>query len=367
RRWPLDVLGERLRRLPRPPAWVGRAAAAVVGGLVLGTLGPSVAGLVVDRAAAFLRIPPLGALQAVNPWLGLTAAIGVLGMLQVARRRDPIRAVREAVSWHRSLVAHLPPQGRSVARWALHLLIAWAFASTLYGFLQANLAQALAAGWPGAPERFRTFAHALLYAATHLPRFDSVTTFFEVAKYVLWSATIVGCLVGYLHTIASPLWRGSKLEHVDFTIPGWVTNALCYPLLGPAIWTLLPERPGLDPLVVGGLPHALAMVTGFWLNLLYTLSIWSMGTRFGVMVDKGLVDHGFYAVVRHPSYALESVMFVVLDIAGLTTWRQWWAVSSWFLLYWMRSEREDDFMGEVNPDYAPYRQRVPYKYVPGIW
>ncbi len=367
RRWPLEVLGAALRRVPVPRR-LGWALEIAAIGAIGGLLVPTVSALVVDRAAAWLALDPPGASRLVRPWLDWTVGAGVAaaGAVSLVTGERPMVALRRALWWDRSLVARLPPQGRPLALWTLHLVVAWAFAKTLWGFLKANLREALALGWPEAP-RDPGLLEALAWPLTHLPSFPSASAAFEVAKYALWSLTILGCLLGYGHSVLAPLWGGNKIRSLDFTVPGWVTSALCYPLLGPALWQLLPSRPGPDPLVTGGLVATVAMVTGLWLNLLYTASIWSMGTRFGVMVDKGLVDRAFHGVVRHPSYTLEAAMFVVLDLVGLTTWREWLSVSSWFLLYWMRSEREDDYMAASNPDYPDYQRRVRWKFLPGIW
>ena len=83
--------------------------------------------------------------------------------------------------------------------------------------------------------------------------------------------------------------------------------------------------------------------------------------------DKGLVDKGFFAIVRHPSYTIEWFMFFLISARTFSPGTLLWlgAVLP-FTHYWLRSERDDHFMGESNPDYPNYRKRVPYKYVYGL-
>jgi protein-S-isoprenylcysteine O-methyltransferase Ste14 len=76
---------------------------------------------------------------------------------------------------------------------------------------------------------------------------------------------------------------------------------------------------------------------------------------------------GYYAVVRHPSYTLESLMFVMLELKGLTTGAQWLPMGMYLFTYYLRSEREDHFMSVSNPQYPNYRQNVPFKFIPGVY
>ena len=70
--------------------------------------------------------------------------------------------------------------------------------------------------------------------------------------------------------------------------------------------------------------------------------------------------------IRHPNYTLEGVMFLFIYMKALTTGLNWFGVLFFFVLYWIRSEREDAFMAASNPEYAEYRQKVPWKYLPGV-
>ncbi len=271
--------------------------------------------------------------------LGAAAWVGYL----VTQRSSPAIALWHALRWR-----PLPwpsPQVRGAVLWVAHLAIAYAFASTLWGFLNGNVA-ALRDLWP----------------------LTGLAAFYEAARYTLWSATIVGCLVGYGHTVLSIVWTRTALKHLDFTPMGWLTNALCYyPLLGVALMHAFPDLHGTEPILVEGPLSQLRPITELLLNLCYTLSIWNLGKMFGVMADKGVRTWGFYGVVRHPSYTLEALMFMVMYLSGASTPLQWLAASSYLLKYWLRSEREDQFMTEANPEYAAYRDRVPDKFVPGLY
>lgn len=281
---------------------------------------------------------PDGALPLV--WAAVAAAYA--GFL-VRRGTSPLLALWDALAW-RPVLPRV--RGRSVALWALHLLIAYAFARTLGGFLQGNVRAGLAI----------------------LEQDLDPQGVFELLRYALWSLTICGCLFGYGHTVLSILWT-RPIRELDFSVGGWVTTAACYgPLLGAVVEHVGGgARIGPDPVITGGPLYGAVLGTELLLNALYTASIWNLGRYFGVMTDKGVRTTGFYAAVRHPSYTLESLMFLAIGLPWATTSAQWAVGVTFLVKYWLRSEREDHFMGAADPDYGPYREKVPWKFVPGLY
>jgi protein-S-isoprenylcysteine O-methyltransferase Ste14 len=242
---------------------------------------------------------------------------------------------------------------RDVFIWFLHIIIFYAFGKTLWGFLRGNVSAIFSIVGPGPYWPF----------AKHLTVYEC----FTVLRYFLWSITILGCLFGYWYSILGYLF-GKRIRNLDFTIMGWMTNAICYgPLLGVIIWQITPSLKGADPIVTPGPLQYMVLLIEFLLNLLYTITIWNLGTMFGVMTDKGVRTSGFYSVVRHPSYTLEALMFVLVFLNGLSTHYQWLAVSMFIFTYYVRSEREDQFMSFSNPEYKVYQKSTPYKFIPGIY
>ena len=60
-------------------------------------------------------------------------------------------------------------------------------------------------------------------------------------------------------------------------------------------------------------------------------------------------------------------MFLVTELVGLSSGMAWLGISVYFFLYWIRSEREDNFMWYSNPEYTEYQKVTPYKFIPGIY
>jgi protein-S-isoprenylcysteine O-methyltransferase Ste14 len=262
----------------------------------------------------------------------------------LGKRQSPPLVLWRWLSYRGTGVIREVSRRRGVLNWGLHLLIVYAFASTLLDFLRIDL-RAAGDMWKLSP---------------------SLHARFQIAKYVVWSLTIGAVLVGYAYSVVSILW-GKYIRSLDFTIVGWLTNAFCYPLLGVVIWRLVPSFTGIDPIITAGPAQLLMLWLGLILNVLYMLSICNLGLMFDLMADKGVRKSWFYAATRHPSYTLEALMFFAIELVGLTTPAQWSSIAVVFFLYWIRSEREDNFMQYSNPEYADYQRSVPYKFVPGFY
>lgn len=287
--------------------------------------------------------------------------------------KNPLAMVQEAIRYRREdaaiykIFSKVP---RGILNWALHWMVFYLFAVNLLSFLRANMQAAGRVGWVRHglvfdtwPDWFRSIA----FMAITAPDIANFQQGFEIARYVVWSVCIIGVLFGYWHTLLSILWKPDAIKWIDFTPTGWMVNLLCYGAWAGAVFRVFPHPNGVDPSATEGPLSVLMPATELYLNLVYTWAILSMGSKFGLMVDKGLVDRGFYSVVRHPSYTLEPLMFGVLYLNRITDPIGAVGLLAHPFMYWWRSERDDHFMGIANEDYPAYRERVPYKFVPGLW
>lgn len=284
----------------------------------------------------------------------------------------------------------IPKQLKPWALWSLHLVVFYFFASTLLGFLTANINEMVKIGWSHSaistsnnshtllswtsflPTKISGDIQALFKNLTHLlqntPKTMNTDEWFTVVRLSLWSMTITICLIGYSYTVVSIIWSRSILRNVDFTLAGWITTGICYgAVFGPALSASTPSSSGLMPTFTQDIWWQITRISEFYLNLLYTLSILNLGLLFGVMVDKGVRSSGFYSSVRHPSYMLESLMFVTMALVALSGPLQWFAIALIFVKYWIRSEREDQFMQASNPDYRKYQKTTKWKFIPGVY
>lgn len=326
--------------------------------------------LLVDRALFFLISHALGSEGFQIPRVYRPKALAgawILGLavyfiVLLKKRRSPVLLLWEKARFR----PKQPGPYRDLLNWALHLIIAFAFGGSLVYFLKNNLIGMYEILYPPTAGGIEPTSVDLGRLFSAVPRVSNHEELFTVVRYALWSLTILGCLLGYLHSIFGCLW-GKKIRALDFTVGGWIVNAVCYgPLLGWVFWSAVPSFVGTDPIFARSPFACINLCVELLLNVLYTLSIWNLGTMFGVMTDKGVRTSGAYSVVRHPSYTLESLMFVALEMKGLSGPVQWFSAAMFIMLYMIRSQREDEFMSASNPRYLAYKRETPSKFIPGL-
>ncbi len=349
RRSPFIVLGEALRRIPLSRQaffWITHLIAGIPFTWFVVKMPLYFLAYLSFEISRRLSLPSVYLYDDVTRILPYAyALIGALYYGYLAyRQRSPILTLWRWISYQGTSGVQRVSFQRGIILWALHLIIVYAFASTLLGFLRGDIQAALAIGFPA----------------------PTIETWFEQAKFLIWALTVVGVLIGYGYSVLSILW-GKYIRNLDFTVTGWLTNGFCYPLFGIVIWQMSPAFTGIDPIITAGPLLYLMLILGLVLNLLYMLSIFNLGILFDLMTDKGVRTSGFYSVMRHPNYTLEACMFFVTELVGLAAGVQWLGLSMYLFLYWIRSEREDNFMQWSNPDYALYQKKTPWKFIPGIY
>ncbi len=80
--------------------------------------------------------------------------------------------------------------------------------------------------------------------------------------------------------------------------------------------------------------------------------------------NRGVRDGGLYRIVRHPMYLSELTILLGVVVANPTTANMIVWVCE-FGLQFARARAEEDFLG-ADPIYRAYRERVPYRLLPGL-
>jgi protein-S-isoprenylcysteine O-methyltransferase Ste14 len=102
-------------------------------------------------------------------------------------------------------------------------------------------------------------------------------------------------------------------------------------------------------------------------NLLGIVTLLNLGKSFGILIAcRQIKSDGLYGIVRHPMYGTDILLrigFLVGHFSGYTV--------TLFVLstgcYVWRAMLEEKFLASVAPEYVEYKQRVRWRFIPGIF
>ena len=95
-------------------------------------------------------------------------------------------------------------------------------------------------------------------------------------------------------------------------------------------------------------------------------SFLALGRSFGfAAADRGLVARGPYAVVRHPIYTSYFVLLTGYLLQSLSVRNA--AVVAMVTAFNVGRARAEDRLLAENVDHGPYRARVRWRFLPGVW
>jgi protein-S-isoprenylcysteine O-methyltransferase Ste14 len=174
--------------------------------------------------------------------------------------------------------------------------------------------------------------------------------------------TSVG-LIGYS---LESLWLGNRTRSVERTWLGWIVCLMCYSPLIDITLLYLPLDNGGNHLRLG--EGTLVALRG--VNLLFLLGyLWAtvaLGVRFSNLSNKGIVAHGPYRWVRHPAYLCKNLSWWVERLPTMADFHNVLPLLAWNAIYILRGLTEERHL-QADPAYRAYRERVRYRFVPGLW
>jgi len=129
-------------------------------------------------------------------------------------------------------------------------------------------------------------------------------------------------------------------------------------ITGTALPLMLRPSDGAGLVGVG----VVIQVTGI---VMVAAGLLSLRDSFAVVPgNRGIRDGGLYRIVRHPIYISELIALLgaVLVSPTMTNWIIWLCECG---LQFARARAEEDFLA-ADPLYRAYRERVPYRLLPGL-
>lgn len=131
--------------------------------------------------------------------------------------------------------------------------------------------------------------------------------------------------------------------------------------------------PGVEILIGTARPSPAGMVAGAILvaaaMLLRWLGVTTLARSFSAGVethrDHALVDHGVFAVIRHPLYLGLVLLYAGLALFAGATW-SWAVVAVAIVGVAVRARVEERWLAENLPGYQEYARRTK-RFIPGVW
>jgi len=168
----------------------------------------------------------------------------------------------------------------------------------------------------------------------------------------------------------------NEIRSVEPTVLGWAAALACYPPFQLATvaalgWFPL-EHPEYESYGLQ-IPAGLLMLG---LMAIYTWASVSLGLKASNLTNRGTVDHGPYAVIRHPAYICKNLFWwvaavpvvhrLVLSGDSGAAILAVLSLAAWTGIYTVRALTEERHL-KADPDYRAYCDRVKWRYIPRLW
>ncbi len=186
---------------------------------------------------------------------------------------------------------------------------------------------------------------------------------FLILFHLLFTIDVGIAIIGY--TVASR-WLFNRTKSVDATLSGWMVALICYPPFN-SITTQFFGYYGLPTHNLFTDEKILAIILTIVI-LLYIVYVWAtiaLGFKFSNLTNRGIVDRGPYAYVRHPAYAAKNSAWWVDNTFVLTNIWATLALTMWNIIYIMRALTEERHLLH-DKAYKVYIKKVKYKFIPKI-
>jgi protein-S-isoprenylcysteine O-methyltransferase Ste14 len=156
----------------------------------------------------------------------------------------------------------------------------------------------------------------------------------------------------------------SEIRSVDPHWLGWLVCLWCYPPFNS--FSFLPFDVAFFPIKMETGENAGLFFNGCEV-VLWSVFAWaslSLGFKASNLTSRGVVNRGPYRWLRHPAYAAKlSIWWIQGVVFGEFTVGILLAFTA---IYGLRAWTEERHLS-LDSDYHLYKQRVPWRFIPGVW
>jgi protein-S-isoprenylcysteine O-methyltransferase Ste14 len=201
--------------------------------------------------------------------------------------------------------------------------------------------------------------------------FDN-SLFWACFQLILFVDTLLFTL-GYIIEIPA---LGNRIRSVDPTFFGWFICLACYPPFNDFTGRFLEWQSSDFPHFANPAIHFIANIALLVSLAIYSWASVALGFKASNLTNRGIVESGPYACVRHPAYAAKNLAWWIgalpnlylLFAAGNARGAAYalFALAGWTAIYVLRAITEERHLLLGNNGYAQYTARVKWRFVPGV-
>ncbi len=166
----------------------------------------------------------------------------------------------------------------------------------------------------------------------------------------------------------SSRWLFNRTKSVDATWSGWIVAIACYPPFNNITFIFLgyDKVPTTHALNISHSANLFLFILIVFCYLIYIWSTMALGFKFSNLSNRGIVNRGPYAILRHPSYAYKNIAWWLENTYVFTSIWAMLAMGLTNLLYILRATTEEAHL-KHDKNYLAYMKKVKYRFIPKVF
>ncbi|MDD2515849.1 MAG: isoprenylcysteine carboxylmethyltransferase family protein [Candidatus Gracilibacteria bacterium] len=199
------------------------------------------------------------------------------------------------------------------------------------------------------------------------------TYFYWIFFQIILFLDVFFFTIGYM--IELPFLK-NEIKSVDPTALGWIVCLACYPPFNTATANILAWYSSDFPQFSNITLHIIMNLAFLFLMGIYARASICLNFKASNLTNRGIVSYGVYKYVRHPAYLCKNTAriigalpiiincFVTLDFIKLIL--IFFSIGGWLFIYFMRAITEERHLLMIGNGYKEYKEKVKYRFIPGI-
>jgi protein-S-isoprenylcysteine O-methyltransferase Ste14 len=157
----------------------------------------------------------------------------------------------------------------------------------------------------------------------------------------------------------------NKIVSVDPSPFGWIVALLCYHPFNALGGNYLSWPATSYPILSNIYLTFVLRILILLLFIFYLFATLSLGTRASNLTNRGIVTHGAYKYIRHPSYISKNLAWWISIIPVISV-TNILSMICWSFIYFLRAITEERHLIK-DSSYKEYCKKVKYRFIPNLF